>query len=218
MRAGRVQVTTPLATVVVASGAVLAGPQPLLPLQILFLNFVTDVFPALALGTCEGSRNLMLEPPRDPQEPLLTRRHWTTIFVFGVLIAVVVLGTMQLAVSWLDASQERATTIAFLTLAFAQLWHVFSMRDRTSGWALNEISRNRWIWGALVLCSVLLLAAVFVHPLARVLTLVDPSAGGWALALGASLLPFALGQLWHAVARSWKTIRRSTSRARSSGI
>ncbi|MCB9880988.1 MAG: cation-transporting P-type ATPase [Planctomycetes bacterium] len=197
---------------VVAAGAIIAGPQPLLPLQILFLNFVTDVFPALALGACEGSRALMFQPPRDPREPLLTRHHWTAIFAFGALIAAVVLGAMHFAVGRLDATPERAAMIAFLTLAFAQLWHVFSMRNPSSGWIVNEVTRNRWIWGALVLCSLLVFVAVFVRPLARVLSLVDPRADGWALALGASLVPFALGQVWQAVAPSWSTTRRSTSR------
>ena len=59
-----------------------------------------------------------------------------------------------------SAAPEEATTVAFLTLAMAQLWHVFTMRNPGSGWIRNEITENPWVWGALGLCIVLLLLAV----------------------------------------------------------
>ena len=179
----------------VALGALAQGPLPLLPLQILFLNLVTDVFPALALGVGEGSDALMREPPRDPREPLLTRRHWRSIFALGGVIALSVLAALGLALFWLDKASREATTVSFLTLAMAQLWHVFTMRNPRSGWVRNEITRNPWIWGALGLCLALLLAVVYWAPLARVLSLADPGASGWALAVGMSLVPLLVGQL-----------------------
>ncbi len=62
--------------IAVGAATLTQSPLPILPLQILFLNLVTDVFPALALGVGEGSPALMQKPPRDPKEPLLTRGHW----------------------------------------------------------------------------------------------------------------------------------------------
>ena len=62
--------------------AVLAGlPLPILPLQILFLNLVTDVFPAFALATGEGEEDVLRRPPRDPREPLLGKLQW--LFIVG---------------------------------------------------------------------------------------------------------------------------------------
>jgi Ca2+-transporting ATPase len=81
-----------------------------------------------------------------------------------------------------------------LTLACAQLWHVFNMRDRESGLFRNPITRNPYVWGALALCVLLLIAAVYVPLLADVLAVVDPGLDGWALVLGMSLIPLALGQ------------------------
>lgn len=173
----------------VGLGALTALPVPLLPLQILFLNLVTDVFPALALGVCEGHPDLMRQPPRDPREPVLTRRHWRRIAAEGALIAAAVLGSLWIAARGIGLEPRQATTVAFLTLAMAQLWHVFGMRDRGSSWWNNEVTRNRWVWAALGLCSLLLALALWVPPIAEVLSVVDPGPHGLLLALGMSLLP-----------------------------
>ncbi len=179
----------------VGFGSLVQGPLPILPLQILFLNLVTDVFPALALGVCEGSPASMREPPRDPRESVLVRSHWRTIFRVGGVIALSVLGALATSVLQLEQSGRQATTTAFLTLALAQLWHVFNMRDPGSGWIRNEITRNPWVWGALALCVALLLLAVYWPPLARILSAADPGASGWAVAVAFSLLPLVAGQL-----------------------
>lgn len=72
--------------------AVLAGlPLPLLPIHILFLNFVTDVFPAFALGLGEGSNDVMRQPPRNPEEPVINCGHWMGIAAFGIMLAMSVL-------------------------------------------------------------------------------------------------------------------------------
>lgn len=180
---------------VVGLGALAQGPLPLLPLQILFLNLVTDVFPALALAVGEGSPALMGEPPRDPSEPMLTRVHWRRIFALGSVIAASVLAALGVAVMALGMSGGQATTVAFLTLAMAQLWHVFTMRNRASPWLANEVTRNPWVWGALGLCMLLLLAGVYWPPLATVLAVEDPGRSGWGVAVGASLVPLVVGQL-----------------------
>jgi Ca2+-transporting ATPase len=170
-------------------------PLPILPLQILFINLVTDVFPALALGVGKGDPSIMKRPPRDPEEPIMTRNNWWVMAVYGTLITLSVLGALWLALSWLGLEQEQATTISFLTLASAQLWHVFNMRDRESPWLNNEITRNPYIWGALGLCFGLLLLAVYLPGLSDVLQVVDLGLNGWLLVLGMSLIPLAGGQL-----------------------
>jgi Ca2+-transporting ATPase len=111
------------------------------------------------------------------------------------LITLAVLSAFGLAFSWLGAQSEGAVTISFLTLAFAQLWHVFNMRAQGSSFLRNEITRNQYIWGALVLCAGLLVAAVYIPILSDVLKVTNPGSAGWALALTMSLMPWGVGQV-----------------------
>jgi Ca2+-transporting ATPase len=178
----------------VAFASILNIPLPILPLQILFLNLVTDVFPALALGMGEGDVGIMNRPPRDPEESILERRHWIVIGIHGFVIMIAVLGALMIALHGLSFVREKAMTISFLTLAFAQLWHVFNMREQESRVFSNEITRNRYVWGALVLCIGLILVAVYMPGLAMVLKVVDPGINGWSLIIAASLLPLVVGQ------------------------
>ena len=74
-----------LSEVMIVGLAMLSGlPLPLLPLQILFLNLVTDVFPAFALAMGEGERGVLKRPPRNPKEPILDRTQWLAIVLHGV--------------------------------------------------------------------------------------------------------------------------------------
>jgi Ca2+-transporting ATPase len=170
-------------------------PLPIQPLQILYLNLVTDVFPALALGVGEGDPAIMDRSPRDPKEPILTRRHWSSISIYGLLITVVTLAALMLAMQWLGKTQGEAVTISFLTLAFAQLWHVFNMGNRGRPIWRNEITRNPYIWMALALCTLLLLAATYLPLLSGVLGTVPPGLDGWLLVAGFSLAPLTCGQI-----------------------
>lgn len=130
---------------VVGLASVANWPLPILPLQILFLNLVTDVFPALALGAGEGPAGIMERPPRDADEPVMARRHWIDLGAFGAMITVSVLGSLWIALRCLGLGEQQAITVSFLTLAAAQLWHVFNMRDHRAGLLLNNITTNPWV-------------------------------------------------------------------------
>ncbi len=184
---------------VVSLATVSGAPLPLLPLQILFLNLVTDVFPALALGVGRGSRLSMGRSPRPATESILTRAHWLRIGLYGVVMAVTVLAAMAISIFYLDFDNARAVTVAFCTLALAQMWHVFNMRDELGKFFDNEITRNRWIWAALLICLVLVLAAIYVPALSGVLELTDPGFAGWSLIVPASLVPLVAAPLVSAV-------------------
>lgn len=188
--------------VLVVGIAVGAGlPAPLLPLQILFLNLVTDVFPAFALGLGRGDENIMHKPPRDPAQEIVDRPRWMLIGILGAAITVATLGAFVLALYWLELESGSAITVAFLTLALAQLWNVFNVRDPDAGMFRNEVTRNVYVWGAIVLCLLLIGLALWVPWLAILLGLPDPGWDGLSLAAGASLVPLALGQGWLVVAR-----------------
>jgi len=183
--------------VLAVSLATLAGaPLPLLPLQILFLNLVTDVFPALALGFGEGDRSVLERPPRDPEEPVMARRHWGAVAGHGTVMTAAVLAGLWAALGPMGTDTRAAVTISFLVLAFAQLFHVFNMAGTRAGVLVNDVSRNPWVWGAIALCTGLLLGAVYVPGPATVLQLTPPTAQGWLVVLGLALVPLAAGRLW----------------------
>jgi Ca2+-transporting ATPase len=186
---------------VVALATAASAPLPILPLQILFLNLVTDVFPALALGVGAGEPDVMQRRPRPSDESILTRNHWIAVAVYGTVITAAVLGAFAAGLLWLEVSEEAAVTVSFLTLALAQLWHVFNMRDAGSGPLRNDVVRNTWVWGALLLCLLLVAAAVFVPSLAGVLGVVPLSGSAWALVIACSLFPLLVGQTGLALLR-----------------
>ncbi len=185
-----------LSEVLVVGLAVLAAqPLPLLPLQILFLNLVTDVFPAFALGASEGEDDVLRQPPRDPSKPMLTRSLWIEIVGYGVLITVATLGALVIAERVLGLTGDALVTVSFLTLAFAQLWNVFNMRDPRASLFINAVTRNPFVWGALALCTGLILAVTYVPATAEVLHLVPPRTDAWLLVLAMSAAPLVIGQI-----------------------
>jgi len=186
---------------VVVLATVAGAPLPLLPLQILFLNLVTDVFPVLALGVGTGAPGAMQHPPRSPRERVLMRQHWVLIGLYAALIGAVVLGAMAVGRLVLGFDASKAVTVSFLTLALAQMWHVFNIREDSGRWLRNEITGNPWIWAALGLCSALIAAAVYFPPLAAVLSLVHPGPDGWLLVALASVLPLLLAPVLRRLAR-----------------
>ncbi|HHP7232953.1 MAG TPA: cation-translocating P-type ATPase, partial [Xenococcaceae cyanobacterium] len=169
--------------IAVAAASLTDAPLPLLPLQILFLNAVNDVFPALALGVGASNPVLMQHPPRDAQEPILTKNHWWAIALYGLLIAAPVLGIFAIALTVFNMGEQQAVTISFLSLAFGRLWHVFNMRDAGSGLIRNEVTTNPYVWGALLICTGLLLSAVYLPGLSDALQTVNPGLNGWGMAI-----------------------------------
>ncbi len=183
----------------VGAASVTGSPLPLLPLQILYLNMINDVFPALALGIGGGAPDIMKRPPRDPDESVLGRRHWAEIGGYGMVIGGVILGMFAHALTGLDLPTEHAVTLAFLVLSVSRLLHAFNMRDPGSGLVRNEIVRNPWVWVAFGISLALLALAVYFGPLAAILGLVAIPARHWLLVLGVSVIPLVLGQLYLAV-------------------
>ena len=199
-----------LAEVLVVALAILATlPLPILPLQILFLNLVTDVFPAFALAMGEGEHGIMKRPPRDPDEPILGRKHWLTIAGQSLALTAGTFGALFFARFWLHLDSGAVITVTFLTLAFGQLWHVFNMRSARSDLWRNEITRSPWVWASLVLCSALLVIAVYLPPLAQVLGLVRPNLTMWTVVLFMSLAPLIAWQAGIVLLKGSSTVLRA---------
>ncbi len=178
-------------------------PLPILPLQILFVNLLLDVFPAMALGVGEGDPHVMKNPPRDPEEAILMNKHWMIIGVYGVLIAISIMGAQIIGLSALQLPVEKAVTLSFLTLSFARLFHVFNLRDTESKLFINEITTNPFVWGAIALCGVFLVAAVYLPGLSDILNTHRPSFPEWTIIIGMSIIPVIVIQAGKLFQKHW---------------
>ncbi|MFO7831516.1 MAG: cation-transporting P-type ATPase [Desulfuromonadaceae bacterium] len=179
---------------IITLATLVGAPLPLLPLQILYINLIGDVFPALALGMGEARPQIMQQPPRDPEEPVLTRKHWLGIGGHTLVFSVAVLGAFAVALLLWELPPERAVTISFSSLVLARLWHVFNMRNAASPVLRNEITTNPHVWGAIGIGLGLLLFAIYLPGLSSVLDLTPPNLQEWLLILTASLIPLVVGQ------------------------
>ncbi|MDQ4079293.1 MAG: HAD-IC family P-type ATPase [Gemmatimonadota bacterium] len=198
-----------MAEVLVLLAAGLTGlPQPLLPLQILWVNLVTDTFPALALAVEPGEVDVMKRPPRNPDEAILSRSFLGTIVVYALMIAVATLAAFVIALE--RGPVERAVSVAFMTLALAQGFHVGNARSAGSARSVRLVGANRWALGALALVILLQLAAVYIPWLAGILGVVPLTFADWGIVLPAALLPAVVGQLLRLRGRG-----QSESRARA---
>lgn len=189
-----------LGEILAVASAVLVGlPLPLRPLQILFINLLLDVFPALALGVGEGSAAVMDRPPRAVDEPVLTRHHWGVLTAFGAIIAASVLAVFVSCLTVLEMPASRAVSVSFLTFGFARLVHVFNMREPHVSPLRNDIVQNPFVWAAVAGCGVLLAAAAYVPGLSSLLSVVPLAPAEWGLVAAGALATLVFGQLFLAV-------------------
>ncbi len=180
-----------LAEILIVALAALSNlPAPLLPMQILFLNLVTDVFPALALGLGKGEEDIMDRPPRDPGRPVLEQKDWGNIIAYGLGISMAVLGSVIYGYYVAGLSPESINNLAFYTLVVAQLAHVFNIPGSGSSFFRNEVIRNPYVWGAILLSLGITTLAYVVPAMARVLGLAHISPMLFMASIG-----FGLGSL-----------------------
>ena len=160
-------------------------PVPLIPIQILWINLVTDGLPGLALAAEPAERNVMRRPPRPPQESVFARGLGAHALLVGLLMAALALGAEAWYVS-LDSS--RWQTIVFTILCFTQLGHVLAVRsEQTSLFSLGLLS-NKPLSGAVLLTIILQLGVIYV-PALNVLFRTEPLATQeLALCLSAALV------------------------------
>jgi Ca2+-transporting ATPase len=183
-----------VAEVLVLLSASLAGtPIPLPPLQILWLNLVTDTFPALALALEPAEPGVMARAPLDPDRAILSRGFVISMGVYAALITAVTMAGFLWGLRGDDPG--RATTIAFMTLALAQLFHLGNARSRGPVLRRSRAFANRWAVAAIPLVMGLQLAAVHWPPLADLLGTTPLARSDWLAVMGLSLVPAVIGQL-----------------------
>ncbi len=146
-------------------GPLLGMPLPLLPLQILWINLLTDGLPALALGVEPAEGDAMRRPPRSPSEGVLTRGTWAYVLGVGALLGILCLAVALLLYRAEDPSWR---TALFTTLTFAQMAHVLAIRSRRETLFRRGVFTNRPLLLAVAATVLLQLAAVYAPPLQRI--------------------------------------------------
>ena len=180
---------------------------PLLPLQILWMNLVTDVFPALALAVEPPSPEIMEQPPRDPKRSLVTARFVTLIAWQAAMLAALALAAYLWALK-VYGPGAHARTIALFALIAGQLGNTLNCRSRTRS-AFDGLFRNPFIWIAVGIVISLQVMAIYLPPLARVLGTVRPSEVDWFVIGVCAIAPVLIVESTKTFAR-WKV---STTRA-----
>lgn len=193
---------------VIAVASVLNLHFQLFPLQILYINIITDVLPALALGVTAGGASIMKQPPRNTEEPIIDAQRWTAIIFYSVIITLTTLGavfishyTVHKTETW---NPELCNNILFFTLIFSQILHVFNMNAAGSKFFTSEVMKNRYVWYAVLACLVLLFISYQIEVVRRALDIFRMSSEDWMISVGMSLLSLVVIQ----IVKSLKLVRQ----------
>ncbi len=172
--------------ILIVFGAMLFGmPMPLRPVQLLWLNLVSDGAPALALGLEKGDDDIMKQPARSPKEPVINRDMAVGIGVVGIVDMVAILAVFYLAMQRYPGHLEAAQTMAFVTLCTSELVRAFAARSELHSVFSIGFFSNRWMVAAVAVSFALVLAVVYVPFLAPFFDAVPLTVGDWLL-----MLPF----------------------------
>lgn len=166
-------------------------PLPLIPVQILWVNLVTDGLPAMALGVDAPEKNVMQEAPRDTQEGIFSRGLGWKIISRGIMIGIVSLIAFMVTYHQDPQQLDYARTVAFSTLVMAQLIHVFDCRSEGGIFSRNPFS-NPYLIGAVLSSVVLLLLVLYVDSLQMIFQTIYLSWIDWLFILVLSAIPTVL--------------------------
>ncbi|MCJ7566954.1 MAG: cation-translocating P-type ATPase [Anaerolineales bacterium] len=185
-----------LAEIAVIFTAILAGlPSPLTPIQLLWLNLITDGAPALALGMEKGDPDIMAQPPRPPDEPVINRPMRTRIGIQTLAIAGVTLAAYWMGIKLFPGIPEEAKTMAFVTLSFSELLRAFTARSER--YPLHKIGffSNKWMFYAVTSSLLLLLAVIYVPFLQPIFNTVPLGWTEWQIVLPLLFVPAIIAEI-----------------------
>ncbi len=175
--------------------ATLIGFSIFQPVQLLWINLITDCFPALALGMEKPEADVMKRQPRDSREGIFAGGLGAAVFYQGVLVTIITIVSYFVG-HWFETGNfevtdsVHGTTMAFLTLAMCEVFHSFNMRS-LRGSIFSIKGQNKWLWGAGLLSLILTSVVVLIDPVAKVFGMVGI---GWeeyliAMGLGFCIIP-----------------------------
>lgn len=177
-------------------GLVLGIKSPLLAIQLLWINLVTDSLPAIALGLEKEEENIMSRLPRNPKKNLFADGLWWKIIIEGAMLGIFTL--LAFSIGNRLYSVEVGRTMAFLTLGILELVHSFNIKSEESIFKIGVLE-NKYLVGALVLGVILQVIVVVVSPLAQVFSLVPLTGMQWLYTILIAVAPIPIVEIQKAI-------------------
>lgn len=182
--------------------------MPLVPIQLLWLNLVTDSLPALALGMEPVETDIMKQRPRDPKDSIFAHGFAFSMIFYGILVGAVTLGAYLLGEYVLSdpgVADATANTMAFATLVFSELTRAFAVRSEVSSLFQIGLFSNRTMNKAFIAGLIMQLAVLLIPPLQPVFHIVSLTGSEWAVVVGFAFIPLIVSEIA-------KLIRRMTGK------
>lgn len=170
-------------------------PNPLTPIQILFVNLATDGLPAIALGVDPADKDIMMQQPREKGESIFARGLWSKILVRGCLIGICTLmAFMTGRLYGMDLATCR--TLALTTLVMSQLLHVFECRSERHSIFEIKLFTNPYLVGAVLVSITMVCGILYIPFLADVFNTVALGIGQWGIVLFYSGVIFLINSVY----------------------
>ena len=194
-----------LAEVLAIFFSTMIGFTILKPVHLLWINLITDCFPALALGLEKSEADIMKKKPRDPKEGIFAGGMGFDVFFQGAVVTVLVMisylvGHRIESGAWEFVNSADGTTMAFLTLSMVEIFHSLNMRSRRGSiFKLN--SHNKFLYGAMVVSLILTTVVIEVPFIAKAFQFTPIDFTEYVIALGLAVLIIPIMEIVKAVQR-----------------
>ena len=170
----------------------LLGFTILKPVHLLWINLITDTFPALALGMERGEKDIMQRKPRDAKEGIFAHGLGINVIYQGALVALLTItayfvGHYMESGVWEIANSNDGMTMAFLTMSMAEIFHAFNLRSQTKS-IFTILHQNKFLWGAMGLSLILTTAVIYIPGLSDAFQFTHISLPEYFTALGLAIL------------------------------
>ena len=173
-------------------GLLLGIKSPLLAIQLLWINLVTDSFPAIALGLERAEPDIMNRLPRNPKKSIFADGLWGKIITEGTMLGMLTLLAFSIGTKKYGVDVGR--TMAFLALGLLELIHAFNIKSEESIFKLN-IFENKFLVGAFILGAILQIGVVIIGPIAQIFKLVQLNTVQWLYTIVISILPIFIVEI-----------------------
>ncbi len=171
------------------------GEIPFLAIHLLWINLVTDSFPAFALGLEQKEENIMEQKPRDTKEPILNRQTFIRVLIQGFGLALASLLSFYMGLNIPGASLTQARTMIFVTVVCGELLRTYSARSETKFITKMKIFANRYLNWSVFISIALIMVLVYVKPLADIFGIEALTIYELLLAAIFGLIPLLFGEL-----------------------